>query len=153
MPCPWMKVLSLPSPAPPPSPISHLQWLLNVFLEICSQFAYTSVCLLSFRLHVSFHLQMCIISPIYGYDLGGLSRDKTDFALLWLTTQSPKEDCWEATSQSVQTDMYLPARRGQDSHDYPAACYRRTEPPSQEEVCGDRQKDWDDNADVWRLHN
>ena len=56
-----------------------------------------------------------------------------------------KQDCWEATSQSVGTDTYLPARRGQYSHDYPAACYRRMEdggwrmePPSWEMVWGDR---------------
>ena len=56
---------------------------------ICSQFAYISVRLLSLCLHVWFSLQMCIISPTYGYDLhvGGLSRDKTDFDLLWLTIQ------------------------------------------------------------------
>ena len=54
---------------------------------ICSHFAYISVRLLSFCLHVSFCLQMCIIPPTYGYVLGGLSRCKTDFALLWLTTQ------------------------------------------------------------------
>ena len=41
---------------------------------------------------------------------------------------------------------YFPARRGQHSHDHPAACYRRTEPPLQEAVCGDRQKDWDDDG-------
>ena len=40
----------------------------------CSHFAYISVCLLSFCLHVTFCLQMCIISPTYGYDLEGLSR-------------------------------------------------------------------------------
>ena len=48
---------------------------------ICSHFAYISVRLLSFC------LQTCIISPTYGYDLERLSRDKTDFDLLWLTTQ------------------------------------------------------------------
>ena len=45
--------------------------------KICSHFAYISVHLLSFCLHVSFCLQMCIISPTDGYDLEGLSRDKT----------------------------------------------------------------------------
>ena len=29
---------------------------------------------------------MCVILPTYGYDLEGLSRDKTDFDLLWSTT-------------------------------------------------------------------
>ena len=53
----------------------------------CSHFANISGRLLSFCLHVSSCLQMCIISPTYGYDLEGLSRDKTDFDLLWLTTQ------------------------------------------------------------------
>ena len=48
----------------------------------CSHFAYISVCLLSFCLHVSFCLQMCFISPTYVYDLEGLSKDKTDFDLL-----------------------------------------------------------------------
>ena len=38
--------------------------------------------------------------------------------------------------------MYLPARRDQYSHDYPAACYQRMEPPSQEVVCGDRLRWW-----------
>ena len=45
----------------------------------CSHFAYISVRLLSFHLHISFCLQMCIISPTDGYDLEGLSRDRTDF--------------------------------------------------------------------------
>ena len=54
---------------------------------ICSHLAYISVHLLSFYLHVSFCLQMCIISPTYGYELEELSRCKTDFALLLLTTQ------------------------------------------------------------------
>ena len=49
-------------------------------LKVC-RFVLISVRLLSFCLHVhvSFCLKMCIILPTYGYDLGGLSRDKTDF--------------------------------------------------------------------------
>ena len=43
-----------------------------------SQFAYSHFAYVSFCLHVSFCLQMCIISPTYGYDLEGLSRDNTD---------------------------------------------------------------------------
>ena len=48
---------------------------------ICSHFAYISVRLLSFCLHVSFCLQMCVISPTDGYGLERLSRDKTYFDL------------------------------------------------------------------------
>ena len=60
--------------------IHSLLWTDNQFtcqksaVSNCSHFAYVSFCLL-----------MCIISPTYGYDLEGLSRDKTDFDSLWLT--------------------------------------------------------------------
>ena len=66
-----------------------------------------------------------------------------------------KQDCWEATSQSVGTDTYLPTRRGQYSHDYPAACYRRMEDGGwsrlHEKWC--EEIDWDDDAEVRRLHD
>ena len=43
----------------------------QVISWICSHFAYVSFCL-----HVSFCLQMCIISPTYGYDFGGLGGSR-----------------------------------------------------------------------------
>ena len=53
----------------------------------CFYFAYISSHLLSFCLHVSFCLQMCIISSSYEYDLEGFQGTRTDFDLLRLTTQ------------------------------------------------------------------
>ena len=88
---------------------SQLPWF--VLTLPTSQFAY-------FDFAYMFHFAK------YGYDLEGLSRNKTDF------------DLWQRTRLTL---IY--------------GSYRRMELPSQEVVRGDGQKDWDNDTEVQRLHN